>query len=526
MKVVTADQMRRIDEECGKLGLPTSVLMENAGKAVAEEVRRILSAAERQHILVLIGPGNNGGDGLVVARYLHDWGAKVSLYLFGRRSSEDPNLKLVRERQIPCIEITQEEDLNQLNGSLSSATAVIDALFGTGQSRSLSGVYALALRRVGWVKEKQPGLHIVALDLPSGLNADTGAADSACLYADDTITLAFPKVGLFNPPGSERAGKITIVDIGIPSHLAEKVTIELTTADRVKSVLPKRPLGANKGTFGKALVVAGSVNYVGAAYLACSGPIRVGAGLVTLAIPSSLLPIVASKLTEVTYLPLPETISGVMSPQAAGVVQQAQANYDVLLLGCGLGQHPATVSFIKSVLLGEQASLPPVVLDADGLNALADTPDWWRQMTEDVILTPHPGEMARLTGMSVEGVQSDRVGIAKKKALEWQKTVVLKGAYTVIATPDGMVNINPAANPGLASAGTGDVLSGVITGLLAQGLSPADAAVCGVYLHGEAGEMVRQRLGDAGMLASDLLPVLPLAIRRLKEKPPTGGWGG
>ena len=296
----------------------------------------------------------------------------------------------------------------------------------------------------------------------------------------------------------------------------KKVAAELITAGWVRSVLPQRSLDANKGTFGKVLVIAGSINYVGAAYLACSGAIRVGAGLVTLATPAGLLPILASKLTEVTYLPLPESAPGILSREAVELVREELGNYNVLLLGCGLGQHPATVNFVKSILVEDTAALPPAVIDADALNALAGIPDWWQKLPDNAILTPHPGEMARLAGVSVEKVQSDRAGIAKKKALEWHKTVVLKGAHTVIATPDGATLLNPAANPGLATAGTGDVLSGVIAGLVAQGLTLNDAAACGVYLHSEAGAIVGERLGDAGMIASDLLPALPLAIKKLK----------
>jgi len=518
MKIVTADQMRQIDRECNKIGLSTSVLMENAGKAVAEEVRRILGNADQQHIVMLIGPGNNGGDGLVTARHLHDWGAKVSLYLFGLRPVDDPNLKQVQERGMACVAVAKDENLNGLDDGLSSATAVIDALFGTGRSRPLEDTFSRALGRVSQVKKRRPSLRIIALDLPSGLNADTGAVDPACLYADNTITLGFPKVGLFNPPGSERAGRITVVDIGIPSYLAEKIPIELITADWARSVLPKRPLGANKGTFGRVLVVAGSINYIGAAYLACSGALRVGAGLVTLATATSLQPILASKLTEVTYLPLPESSPGIISPQAARLIHQELGNYDVLLLGCGLGQSQSATRFIRSVILGKKVTLPQLVLDADALNTLAKIPRWWQRLADNAILTPHPGEMSRLAGISIEEVQSDRAGIATKLAREWHKTVVLKGAYTVIADPEGSPRISPIANPGLASAGTGDVLSGVIAGLVAQGLSLADAAACGVYLHGEAGEMVRKKLGDAGMIASDLLPVLPVVIKQLKEK--------
>jgi len=517
MKILTTSQMRQIEQDCAKIGLSTDVLMENAGKAVAEEVRQILGTIQKQRILILIGPGNNGGDGLVAARHLHDWGAKVSLYLYSQRPPNDSNLELVLQRGITCVDATQDESLDRLNELLSSANAVIDALFGTGKSRPLRGIFLQALDRVSRAKKKQPGLRIIALDLPSGLDADSGAVDPACLYADNTITLGFPKPGLFNPPGAERVGKITVADIGIPSYLAESVTTELMTNEWAKSVLPRRPLNANKGSFGRVLVVAGSINYIGAVYLACSGAIRVGAGLVTLATANYLQPILASKLTEVTYLPLPEFRPGIISPEAAKLIHQQLSQYNVLVLGCGLGQSQSAIRFIRATLLRGKVALPSLVLDADALNTLAKTPNWWQQLTDDAILTPHPGEMARLAGVSVDEVQSDRVGMAKKVALDWHKTIVLKGAYTVIATPDGQAKISPIANPGLASAGTGDVLTGAIAGLVAQGLSLFDAAALGVYLHGQAGEMVKARLGDAGMIATDLLPVLPLVIKQLKE---------
>ncbi|MFC2044990.1 NAD(P)H-hydrate dehydratase, partial [Chloroflexota bacterium] len=281
------------------------------------------------------------------------------------------------------------------------------------------------------------------------------------------------------------------------------------------SVLPKRPLGANKGTFGRVMVIAGSINYIGSAYLACSGAIRVGVGLTTLAIAASLQPSLASRLIEVTYLPLPESSPGIISPRASRRIIREASNYNVLLLGCGLGQSEPVTRFIRTTIYRSKSA--SLVLDADALNTLAKTPDWWHEGTGDAILTPHPGEMARLAGISIDEVQSDRVGVAKKAAREWHKTVVLKGAYTVIAAPDGQVMTNPVANPGLASAGTGDVLTGVIAGLVAQGLTLFNAAALGVYLHGQASEIVRKKLGDAGMIATDLLPALPLVIRQLKE---------
>ena len=514
MKIVTAEQMRQIDRECARLGTPTSVLMENAGKAVAEETRRSLGALENQHILCLVGPGNNGGDGLVSARYLHDWGASVSLYLCSRRPGNDSNLEMVRERKITCIEAAQDKNLERFDDLLASATCVIDAILGTGRLRPLEGVFRQVLDRVAKAK-KNKDLYIMAVDLPSGLDADTGAVDPACLYADSTVTLAFPKLGLFGFPGAERVGKLKIADIGIPESLAASVMTELITGDRARATLPKRPLNANKGSFGRVLVAAGSINYIGAAFLACSGALRVGAGLVTLATATTLQPVLASKLTEVTYLPLPESKPGVISPAAAELIAGQSGQYHILLLGCGLGQSQSAAEFVSSLLFGK--GLPAMVLDADALNILAGIPDWWQRLTDDAILTPHPGEMARLCGLSVAEVQSDRTGLARRFAAKWRKTIVLKGAYTVIADAGGRCRVSPFANPGLASAGTGDVLAGAIAGLVAQGLSFFDAASLGVYLHGAAGEIVRDTMGDTGMIATDLLPVLPVVIKRLKN---------
>ncbi len=513
MKIVTAEQMAQIDKDCAGIGLPTDVLMENAGKAVAEEIRRILHSVEQRHILLLIGPGNNGGDGLVAARHLHDWGAKVSLYLCSKRTN-DKNLELVRQRGMACLEAADDENLSMFEEELSSASCVVDALFGTGKVRPLQGIFKEVLERVSRAKRGNDSLRIIAVDLPSGLNPDNGAVDPACPHADNTITLAFPKLGLFNFPGAERAGKLTIADIGIRAHMADFVKTELIVTDWARDALPKRPPDANKGTFGRVLVCAGSINYIGAAYLACSGAMRVGAGLVTLATAASLQPILAAKLTEATYLPLPEAQPGIISPQAVETVGQQLNQYTTLLLGCGMGQSKSAIEFVKSLLFGK--GLPALVLDADALNTLAQVPGWWQRLADDAILTPHPGEMARLCGASAAEVQSDRAGIAGRLASQWHKTIVLKGAFTVVAAPDGRCRISNIANAGLASAGTGDVLAGAIAGLLAQGLPLFDAAALGVYLHGEAGEMVKAMIGDAGMVASDLLPALPVVIKRLK----------
>ncbi|MBN2240306.1 MAG: NAD(P)H-hydrate dehydratase [Dehalococcoidales bacterium] len=517
MKILTAEQMRRIDAECIAGGTPGSVLMENAGMAVAEEIQRIYGDVTGKKVVILSGPGNNGGDGLVAARYLHERKAEVCLFVLGKKRENDANLELVKLWNIVCIEPFTEDDIPALEEALKKADIVVDSVFGTGNNRPIEGVFKKALETVRTEIESRPEIHTFAVDIPSGLNADTGAVDEACLSMDDTITLACPKIGLYHMPGSEKAGRITITDIGIPESLSDDISLELNTPQRVAARLLKRPLAGNKGTFGKVLVIAGSINYIGAAYLACSGAIRSGAGLVTLATPAGLQPVLASKMAEVTYLPLPEAEHGVISPEAAGIVLENINDYDVMLIGCGLGQTLSVRDFIITLLTQNGKNLPLAVIDADALNTLAGVPEWWQRFAGNAILTPHPGEMSRLTGKDVKDIQRNRLTTAEEAAARWNRTVVLKGAYTVITSPGCSSVINPAANPGLASAGTGDVLAGVIAGMVAQGISPADAAACGVFIHSTAGQIVMENLGDCGMIASDLLPVLPLAINEIKN---------
>jgi len=511
MKVLTSTRMKQAEEECIKSGISIATLMENAGKQVAIEVRRILGEAFNKNIIVLVGPGNNGGDGLVAARYLAGWEAKVHLFLLGERPDSDSNLKLVNQSRIIVY-----KNLDELGNLLQTADIVIDALFGTGNNRPIEGIYREALHKVAEAKKLYAGFKVVAVDLPSGMDADTGYCDPACLTADYTITLGFPKVGLYNSPGSAKAGTIIVADIGIPDYMVRDVKLELITKEWARDALPERPVNANKGTFGKVLVVAGSVNYTGAAYLACSGAMRAGTGLVTLAIPSSLHPILAGKLTEATFLPLSESSRGVVSSEAPFTILADLSNYNTLLIGCGLGQQEATASLIHAILFGDRP-LMPLIIDADALNLLAKTGDWGQRLVVDAILTPHPGEMSRLTEIPAEDIQRDRVNVTMRFAQKWRKTLVLKGAYTVIASADGRCRISPFANPGLASAGTGDVLAGVIAGLAAQGLDNFDATCLGVWLHAQAGEVVKSDMGDAGMLAGDLLPEIPKVIKKLKE---------
>lgn len=518
MKVVTAEQMNLIDSEAAKLGMPTEKLMENAGRAVAEEIRLHLGQIMGRSVLVLVGPGNNGGDGLVAGRYLSEWGAEVTLYLLRKRADDDRNLVLARQKDIPVLLAEEDTHLVRLDELLASANIVIDAVFGTGRSRTISDIFADALFRIVNAKNKRPEILVAAVDMPSGMDANNGSVDSNTPHADLTITLGLPKPGLYNFPGAERAGKVVIADIGIPRHLSDTILTEVITEDWIRTVLPARPASAHKGTFGKVMAVTGSINYIGAAYLACMGACRSGAGLVTLGVVKSLQTALAAKLIETTYLPLPEAATGVIAAEATTVLEKNLAGYNVLLMGCGLGMHPGTVEFVRSALLEKEMTADmSLVLDADALNALATLPQWWQSLKGNAILTPHPGEMARLTKAELDEVQQDRLESARGAAAWWKQVVVLKGAYTVIAAPDGRVRINPFACAGLASAGTGDVLAGIIAGMAAQGMEPFDAAACGVYLHCRAAQTAMESMGDTGMLASDLLPLLPGVIRKIKQ---------
>lgn len=556
VKIITVEKSRYLENRANESGLSYAEMMENAGRATAQVIRRRTGAKDRR-IVVLVGPGNNGGDGLVAAHHLWEMSARVTCYLWKREGEGDANLQRVKDDRLPLVWAEDDAGLEALRGLLSGADVVVDALLGVGVSRPIGGSLkelldavrqALAERRwpdglaeaVPLGSEGDTPL-VVAVDCPTGLNCDTGALDPAALSADVTVTFAYPKVGLLRFPGAGAVGEMVVADIAIPPELADDVPLEMATAARVRDWLPQRPASAHKGTFGRALIVAGSVNYVGAAALAGAGAKRVGTGLVTMALPMPIQAAVAANLAEATYLLLPHDM-GVIASEAVKVLRENLAGYDALLLGPGLTQEEETVAFVHAFLgleraqrkarLGfvarseaeepEQSTLPPLVVDADGLNALAkaaaDGGQWWKALPPETVLTPHPGEMARLMGGEVTAreVQADREGVARRMAEKWGAVVVLKGAFTVVAAPDGRVMVVPFANPGLATAGSGDVLAGAIVGLRAQGMAAFEAAVAGAYLHGLAGELARADLGDMGTVAGDLPPRLPLALRRIR----------
>ena len=450
----------------------------------------------------------------MAARHLDKWGARVTVCLCRDNPAHQSKVEFLRGIGVPIVRLATNDGLSQLQEAFEFAQIAIDSVLGTGRARPIEGQIASVLDLLRRVKIANSALELVAVDLPTGLDANSGAIDPKCVASDVTLTLGYPKVGLYRFPGAEYTGKVEVLDIGIPAGLDDKVRLELMTDEWTRATLPARPLSGHKGTFGKVLIVAGSRNYVGAAYLAATAAGRVGAGLVTLAIPESLQMAVASKAVEPTYLLLPEALPGIPHPDSDDVVAEQAVGYDALLIGPGMGQADATREMLRG-LLYHADSLPPLVIDADGLNFLSRTDCWWERTAGEIVLTPHPGEMARLTGHSTEHIQQNRVEVAVESAMKWNTVVVLKGAFTIVVYPDGRSMLSPFANPAMATAGTGDVLAGAIAGLLAQGLPLKDAAALGVYLHGLAGQRANAEFGDTGMLASDLLPELPKAIKAL-----------
>ena len=516
MKIVTAEQMRAIEARAERAGASTDALMESAGLAFARSVRRRVGALGGVRVVVLVGPGNNGGDGLVAARHLARWGASALAYLCGRRPNPDPKLRAAADSGVRVSDVAGDTDSAHLKDALASAHVVIDAILGTGRSRPIAGSLADILRELARAKSERPTLRVAAMDMPTGVDCDSGDADPLCVAADAAIALGYPKRGHFAFPAANFIGELETADIGIPPGLDGDIPLDLLARDWAASALPERPADSHKGSYGRAMIAAGSPRFPGAARLAASAAIRAGAGLATIAIPQSLIPQAAAGAAEPTFLPLPEDAPGVPSPDASDIILDELDGYDSLLIGCGLGQSAGARALVERLLLSGR-DLPPTVADADALNALAEIPRWHERWRADAVLTPHPGEMVRLTGEPRERVAKERVELARGAARAWGKTVVLKGAYTVCARPDGGASLSPFANPALATAGTGDVLAGAIAGFLAQGAALSDAAALGVYLHGMAGEAARTHFGDAGAIAGDLLPEIPKAMKALRE---------
>jgi NAD(P)H-hydrate epimerase len=509
---VTAAEMRALDRWTIEHGTPGHVLMERAGLGAArvllERLRR-----PRGPVVVVAGRGNNGGDGFVVARHLRRRRVPVEVWLLGRpadvRGDAASALAAWTRARGTTHALTETGRLETLRARLGRAAAVVDALFGTGLNAPLEGLAAAAVEAIN-----ASDAPVLAVDIASGLSADTGVPLGTAVRATLTATFGLPKIGQLLYPGVEHTGLLAVVDIGIPAAAIAAVAprVSLLETDEVGRLLPPRPRDAHKGTFGHVLVIATSRGKTGAGLLAAEAAGRVGAGLTTLAVPASLLPVLESRVWEAMTTALPDGGDGSAAVGDGRALDTALAGRAAVVCGPGLGQAPLTRALVAEVV---RRTPVPLVLDADGLNCVAGT-GLLTERPAPTILTPHPGEMARLLGTDVPGVQRDRLRAARTLAEAVRAVVVLKGAHTVIAAPDGGVAISPTGNPGMASGGTGDVLAGVLGGLLAQGLAPFDAAVLGVFAHGAAADAVAARQGEVGLLARDVVAELPSTLARLQ----------
>ena len=519
--LMTGAEMRAAEAEAATRGLQSEGLMQLAARGAA---RAILSEPSARHdrYLVLAGPGNNGGDALVTAGLLHRGGAEVRIVTWrraaveGREAVADPVMGAdMGAAGLPRFDMGEQDAEARLRQALLACDAVVDGLLGTGSRRS-PGPDLLAILHAVHTAPSRP--RVIALDLPTGVDADCGAADDAALNADLTLTFGYIKRGLLLYPAREHCGEIQVVDIGLPEPPAVPVAACRPDPADVAGWMPQRAQTVQKYSAGAVLALAGSPHYVGAPILTCNAALRTGAGYVTLATTEDAMNHIAGRLLEATMLPLPNHGDEGPGDDALPRLQEISGRYRALLIGPGLGRTPRVTRLVLDVLGGALDGPRAAVVDADALYALSITPDWHRGIKIPIVLTPHSGEMARLIGGQTADVEADRFAVAATWAARWGQVLVLKGAPTIVASPDGALSVNPTGNPLLATAGTGDVLSGIIAALLAGGAQPYDAARAAVYLHGLAADLARDGFGDRGMVAGDLIPLLPDAIAQILQR--------
>lgn len=516
--VVSAEEMRWCDATAiNAYGIPSLLLMENAGSSVAWFVEDNFGPVEGKQILIACGKGNNGGDGYVAARHLLNQGASVQVVLMASprelRGDAKTNFQILAKLQkaesshLSIIEYSQ-----RLPRSLRPPDIIIDALLGTGFSGAVRPPMS---NLIAWINEQR--VPVIAVDIPSGVDASTGVVESVAVEATATVTFGALKVGLLCNHGQDCAGDVLVADIGIPRKVlrSEKLRTLFVEMEDVRAKLPRRPSTAHKYSVGKVFVLAGSRGFTGAAALTAMAVLRSGAGAILLGTPQSVYPILAKKLTEAIVVPLPSTEAGTLSTDALSALREKLQWADVVVVGPGLSQHPETQAVIQHLLLDNRSKM---LVDADGLNALAKMGiAKLRKNLGECILTPHSGEFARLSGVSSEAVERNRVNVARDFATKAGAVVVLKGGPTVTATAEGVVYINSTGNPGMATVGSGDVLSGIIAGLWAQGMEAGDAALAGVFLHGLAGNIARSKLGQRSLVAQDLIDFLPGAFNEVEQ---------
>ncbi len=525
MYLVTADEMREMDRRTiEEFALPGRVLMENAGRGAVRFFLEFFAGAAKKSVAVMTGRGNNGGDGFVMARYLHQQGIPVTVYLLSEKNrvkgDARVNLELLDALTVPVVEISDAAAFQAADAAIRHHHIWIDALLGTGLNSDVRGLFRHAIGRINELNRP-----VFSVDIPSGINSDTGRICGSCIHASATATFAFAKIGHLLYPGAEHTGRLRIVDIGVPPDIAEAVgaRCRLLTPNDIAGRLPRRSKAAHKGATGHLLVVAGSPGKTGAAAMSALSAMRTGAGLVTLAVPQRLNPVLEPQATEVMTSPLPDTVDGTLDETALDKILSLAADKKCIALGPGLGTAEETSNLVRRVVA---ESPVPLVVDADGLNCLAGGLDAVTNARVPVVLTPHPGEMSRLSGVSSAEIQADRVGSAGSFAQKYGVVLVLKGAATVVAAPDGTCFINPTGNPGMASGGMGDVLTGLIAGLIVQGAAALDAACTGVFLHGRAADILAGDVGPIGYLATDVMDEIPARLGELMSCQPftPGSW--
>ena len=516
-KVASVKEMRAIEAAAAESGLSYAQMMLNAGHSASNYLRRRLELNEEAVVVVLVGKGNNGGDGLVMACDLAAaTAADIRIYLVEARARDDIHLRAAVDAGLKLALATDDSDGAILENWLGEAAALVDAIYGIGLRLPIRGDSAAVLERITRCLRAEPPF-VLALDCPSGVDCDSGAADRLTLRADATISFIAAKPGLLTFPAAAFVGELEVARIGVPATLTELKAVSTTLMDNglAASLLPPRRLDGHKATFGKVMLVAGSPNYIGVLALAGEAACRSGVGLVTIATTHDLIEVVASSLPEPTWLALNDD-DGAISENASEKLLNAAQAYDALLIGCGLGLHKSTREFVSRIVSAD--ATPPLILDADALNALSPQLNWWAELPAGTIITPHPGEMSRLTGLSTAEINSDRWQLSRQYAALWQVVVVLKGAHTVIAHPAGETTVIPVKSDALSTAGTGDILAGLVAGLRAQGLGAYDSARLGAYLHAVAGTIAAERVGSSrSVIAGDVLAALGAAFQRIER---------
>lgn len=530
IKLLSVSQVRAVEAAADAGGLSYAEMMDRAGRVIAFRVRELLDRlpGSDRAVTILVGGGNNGGDGLTAAKYLAQMGgALIRCYLLQRREG-DALVENAREAGVSIAYAEDDQRYRVLSNMIASANIVIDALYGIGVRLPLRDDAAKLLRAAAAAlndrEEASPLIdptaesrrsvrpYVLAVDCPSGLDCDTGDIDRFALNADETVTFIGVKPGLITFPGAAAVGELRFSHLGIPANMPELRSEKrfLVDGEELQARLPSRPVDAHKGNFGSVLIVGGSGHYMGAPALAAKGAYAVGAGLVTIAAPAPITTALAPSMLETTWLPLTahtERENVVIDAAASEIVTDHIPQVDALVIGCGIGTHPSTEAFFFALLTHlneEQEARPTVILDADALNMLSSRSEWWKLLPPNTILTPHPGEMGRLCGLSTADVQKNRLEIVSEKSAAWQCVVVLKGAHTLIAEPTGRVAALPHKVPALAKAGTGDTLAGMIAGIASARANPFDAAICGAYLHASAGIKATETINPRSVLASDL----------------------